>query len=192
MPLPQRRHCCWQALRRARSLDTTPPMYQQFGTRQCGRAHGNRNHPTAFSIMIRSVTHYRQHLEAIHKDPDRSRLLGYDDLEGLSIGWDGDSEECYRDTARSLTSNDEYELRCQLSVQLNGAYVHFADAQPEKVNGRVMVSFRAIAEALGAEVQTTTQAQSPAKKNDRRLLSRSAASSQPARTARAKPSNHAA
>ena len=33
-----------------------------------------------------------------------------------------------------------------------GAYVHFADAQPEKVNGRVMVPFRAIAEVLGAEV----------------------------------------
>ena len=51
-----------------------------------------------------------------------------------------------------MTEGDEYKLRCQLSVQLNGAYVHFADAQPEKVNGRVMVPFRAIAEALGAEV----------------------------------------
>lgn len=51
-----------------------------------------------------------------------------------------------------MTEGDEYKLRCQLSVQLNGAYVHFADAQPEKVNGRVMVPFRAIAEVLGAEV----------------------------------------
>ena len=33
---------------------------------------------------------------------------------------DGDLEECYRDTARAMTEGDEYKLRCQLSVQLNG------------------------------------------------------------------------
>jgi len=97
--------------------------------------------------------HYRQHLDAVRSNPTLAvEYWEYDDLEGLSIGWDGDLEECYRDTARALTNDDEYELRCQLSVQLNGAYVHFADTQPEKVNGRVMVPFRAIAEALGAEV----------------------------------------
>ena len=136
----------------ALALDTTPPMYQQFGYDSAEEYMEQESSYGVFDYDTLS-DHYRQHLEAIHKDPQIAvDYWGYDDLEGLSIGWDGDSEECYRDTARSLTSNDEYELRCQLSVQLNGAYVHFADAQPEKVNGRVMVPFRAIAEALGAEV----------------------------------------
>ena len=79
--------------------------------------------------------HYRQHLDAVRSNPTLAvEYWGYDDLEGLSFGWDGDLEECYRDTARAMTEGDEYKLRCQLSVQLNGAYVHFADAQPEKVN----------------------------------------------------------
>lgn len=113
--------------------------------------------------------HYQQHLDAVRSNPTLAvEYWGYDDLEGLSIGWDGDLEECYRDTARALTSDDEYELRCQLSVQLNGAYVHFADAQPEKVNGRVMVPFRAIAEALGAEVDYNAGAIT-AKKNGQTL-----------------------
>ena len=113
--------------------------------------------------------HYRQHLDAVRSNPTLAvEYWEYDDLEGLSIGWDGDLEECYRDTARALTNDNEYELRCQLSVQLNGAYVHFADTQPEKVNGRVMVPFRAIAEALGAEVDYNAGAIT-AKKNGQTL-----------------------
>lgn len=135
----------------ALALDATPPMYQQFGY-DSAEEYMEQESYGVFDYDTLS-DHYRQHLDAIHKDPQIAvDYWGYDDLEGLSIGWDGDLEECYRDTARAMTSDDEYELRCQLSVQLNGAYVHFADAQPEKVNGRVMVPFRAIAEALGAEV----------------------------------------
>ncbi len=152
----------------ALALDTTPPMYQQFGYDSAEEYMEQESSYGVFDYDTLS-DHYRQHLEAIHKDPQIAvDYWGYDDLEGLSIGWDGDSEECYRDTARSLTSNDEYELRCQLSVQLNGAYVHFADAQPEKVNGRVMVPFRAIAEALGAEVDYNAGAIT-AKKNGQTL-----------------------
>lgn len=136
----------------ALALDTTPPMYEQFGYDSAEEYMEQESYYGVFDYDTLS-DHYRQHLDAIHKDPQIAvDYWGYDDLEGLSFGWDGDLEECYRDTARAMTEGEEYELRCQLSVQLNGAYVHFADAQPEKVNGRVMVPFRAIAEVLGAEV----------------------------------------
>lgn len=136
----------------ALALDTTPPMYEQFGYDSAEEYMEQESYYGVFDYDTLS-DHYRQHLDAIHKDPQIAvDYWGYDDLEGLSFGWDGDLEECYRDTARAMTEGEEYKLRCQLSVQLNGAYVHFADAQPEKVNGRVMVPFRAIAEVLGAEV----------------------------------------
>lgn len=152
----------------ALALDTTPPMYQQFGYDSAEEYMEQESYYGVFDYDTLS-DHYRQHLNAVRSNPTLAvEYWGYDDLEGLSFGWDGDLEECYRDTARSLTSNDEYELRCQLSVQLNGAYVHFADAQPEKVNGRVMVPFRAIAEALGAEVDYNAGAIT-AKKNGQTL-----------------------
>lgn len=136
----------------ALALDTTPPMYQQFGYDSAEEYMEQESYYGVFDYDTLS-DHYRQHLYAVRSNPTLAvEYWGYDDLEGLSIGWDGDLEECYRDTARAMTNDEEYELRCQLSVQLNGAYVHFADAQPEKVNGRVMVPFRTIAEALGAEV----------------------------------------
>lgn len=136
----------------ALALDAIPPMYQQFGYDSAEEYMEQESYYGVFDYDTLS-DHYRQHLDAVRSNPTLAvEYWGYDDLEGLSIGWDGDLEECYRDTARALTNDDEYELRCQLSVQLNGAYVHFADAHPEKVNGRVMVPFRAIAEALGAEV----------------------------------------
>ena len=136
----------------ALALDTTPPMYQQFGYDSAEEYMEQESSYGVFDYDTLS-DHYRQHLDAVRSNPTLAvEYWGYDDLEGLSFGWDGDLEECYRDTARAMTEGDEYKLRCQLSVQLNGAYVHFADAQPEKVNGRVMVPFRAIAEVLGAEV----------------------------------------
>ena len=136
----------------ALALDAIPPMYQQFGYDSAEEYMEQESYYGVFDYDTLS-DHYRQHLDAVRSNPTLAvEYWGFDDLEGLSIGWDGDLEECYRDTARALTNDDEYELRCQLSVQLNGAYVHFADAHPEKVNGRVMVPFRAIAEALGAEV----------------------------------------
>ena len=152
----------------ALALDTTPPMYQQFGYDSAEEYMEQESSYGVFDYDTLS-DHYRQHLDAIHKDPQIAvDYWGYDDLEGLSFGWDGDLEECYRDTARAMIEGDEYKLRCQLSVQLNGAYVHFADAQPEKVNGRVMVPFRAIAEVLGAEVDYNAGAIT-AKKNGETL-----------------------
>ena len=152
----------------ALALDTTPPMYEQFGYDSAEEYMEQESYYGVFDYDTLS-DHYRQHLDAVRSNPTLAvEYWGYDDLEGLSIGWDGDLEECYRDTARALTNDDEYELRCQLSVQLNGAYVHFADAQPEKVNGRVLVPFRAIAEALGAEVDYNAGAIT-AKKNGETL-----------------------
>lgn len=135
----------------ALALDTTPPMYQQFGY-DSAEEYMEQESYGVFDYDTLS-DHYRQHWEAILKDPKIAvDYWGYDSLEDMSVGWNDDLEECYRAAAYSMTYNEEYELRCQLSVQLNGAYVHFADAQPEKVNGRVMVPFRTIAEVLGAEV----------------------------------------
>ena len=152
----------------ALALDTTPPMYKQFG---CDSAEEYMDEGPGYGIFDYDTLsdHYRQHLEAVRSNPTLAvEYWGYENLDALSIGWDGDLEECYRDTARALTNDEEYELRCQLSVQLNGAYVHFADAQPEKVNGRVMVPFRTIAEALGAEVDYNAGAIT-AKKNGQTL-----------------------
>ncbi|MDY5958597.1 MAG: stalk domain-containing protein [Agathobaculum butyriciproducens] len=152
----------------ALALDAIPPMYQQFGYDSAEEYMEQESYYGVFDYDTLS-DHYRQHLDAVRSNPTLAvEYWEYDDLEGLSIGWDGDLEECYRDTARALTNDDEYELRCQLSVQLNGAYVHFADAHPEKVNGRVMVPFRAIAEALGAEVDYNAGAIT-AKKNGQTL-----------------------
>lgn len=136
----------------ALALDTTPPMYEQFGYDSAEEYMEQESYYGVFDYDTLS-DHYRQHLDAIHKDSQIAvDYWGYDSLEDMSVGWNDDLEECYRAAAYSMTYNEEYKLRCQLSVQLNGAYVHFADAQPEKVNGRVMVPFRAIAEVLGAEV----------------------------------------
>lgn len=152
----------------ALALDAIPPMYQQFGYDSAEEYMEQESYYGVFDYDTLS-DHYRQHLDAVRSNPTLAvEYWEYDDLEGLSIGWDGDLEECYRDTARALTNDDEYELRCQLSVQLNGAYVHFADTHPEKVNGRVMVPFRAIAEALGAEVDYNAGAIT-AKKNGQTL-----------------------
>ena len=67
-------------------------------------------------------------------------------------------------------------MRKQLTVQLNGKNIRFTDTKPEKVNGRIMVPFRAIAEAFGAEVSYDSGAIT-AKKMDKRFRSHSAASS---------------
>ena len=151
----------------ALALDAAPPMYQQFGY-DSADAYMEQESYGVFDYDTLS-DHYRQHWEAILKDPKIAvDYWGYDSLEDMSVGWNDDLEECYRAAAYSMTYNEEYKLRCQLSVQLNGAYVHFADAQPEKVNGRVMVPFRAIAEVLGAEVDYNAGAIT-AKKNGETL-----------------------
>lgn len=40
----------------------------------------------------------------------------------------------------------------QLGVMLNGSYITFSDAVPEASNGRIMVPFRALMEAMGGDV----------------------------------------
>ena len=40
----------------------------------------------------------------------------------------------------------------QLGVMLNGEYISFSDAVPESVDGRIMVPYRALMEALGGDV----------------------------------------
>ena len=155
----------------ALALDTTPPMYKQFG---CDSAEEYMDEGPGYGIFDYDTLsdHYRQHWEAILKDPNIAvDYWGYGSLEDMSLGWNDDLEECYRATAYNMTIAEEYKLRCQPSVQLNGAYVHFADAQPEKVNGRVMVPFRAIAEVLGAEV--TYDAGKITAKKDGETLSKS-------------------
>lgn len=166
---PHSQRCCSPARRRARSHWMPHRRCISSLGMTVRRSTWNRNHPTGVFDYDTLSDHYRQHLDAVRSNPTLAvEYWGYDDLEGLSFGWDGDLEECYRDTARAMTEGDEYKLRCQLSVQLNGAYVHFADAQPEKVNGRVMVPFRAIAEVLGAEVDYNAGAIT-AKKNGQTL-----------------------
>ena len=47
--------------------------------------------------MIRSVTIIGSTWTPCASDPTLAvEYWGYDDLEGLSFGWDGDLEECYR------------------------------------------------------------------------------------------------
>lgn len=152
----------------ALALDTTPPMYQQFGYDSAEEYMEQESSYGVFDYDTLS-DHYRQHWEAILKDPNIAvDYWDYGSLEDMSLGWNDDLEECYRATAYNMTIAEEYELRCQTSVQLNGAYVYFADAQPEKVNGRVMVPFRTIAEVLGAEVDYNAGAIT-AKKNGQTL-----------------------
>ena len=60
----------------ALALDTTPPMYKQFG---CDSAEEYMDEGPGYGIFDYDTLsdHYRQHWEAILKDPTyRSRLLG--------------------------------------------------------------------------------------------------------------------
>ena len=125
----------------ALALDSTPPMYEQFGYDSAGFLPasylGNFVHfdyDTASDIFRR----YVQQLRSI------ARIFLF----------------------RSGRSAD-YRSK-QLAVQLNGQAVKFPDAQPEKANNRTMVPFRAIAEALGAEVDYNAGAIT-AKKNGQTL-----------------------
>ena len=125
----------------ALALDATPPMYQQFGydsAEDFTRSYlGNFVH---FDYDTASDM-FRRYVQQLHADP--SLGFSYFGLE--------DMDDYCRQAAREMIQTADYRSE-QLAVQLNGQAVKFPDAQPEKANNRTMVPFRAIAEALGAEV----------------------------------------
>lgn len=144
------------ALPMARAADIDPLLYEQFGY----------DSPEAFLLDYGAgrwdydtfADRYRQRYEAILADPQIAfDYYGYASLEELDQDieewqtWES-REAFYRDVAVNLTWNDEWEYVPPVSVQLNGETVAFPDAQPETVDSRTMVPFRAIAEALGAQV----------------------------------------
>ena len=77
----------------ALALDAIPPMYQQFGYDSAEEYMEQESYYGVFDYDTLS-DHYRQHLDAVRSNPTLAvEYWGYDDLEGLSIGWDGDLEE---------------------------------------------------------------------------------------------------
>ena len=141
----------------ALALDATPPMYEQFGydsTDEFMQKEGWLYSKLDYAAVS---DFYRRYLDSIHQNPqialelyDYSSLAELDD-EIADGRWEN-REECYRNAAMSLVFNNEWIVREEPSVQLDGVTIVFSDAEPEKVNGRVMVPFRAIAEAMGAKV----------------------------------------
>lgn len=100
---------------------------------------------------------YRTALQELKADPKRALECGnFDSWEHLDLAieygiWDS-RDDYLRDVACSFVHEKDDDMRKQLTVQLNGKNIRFTDTKPEKVNGRIMVPFRAIAEAFGAEV----------------------------------------
>lgn len=141
----------------ALALDATPPMYEQFGY---DSADAYMAEEAGFAMLDYDAASdlYRQYMDTIHKNPQVALdYYGYENMAALDadiIDWGTwtDREDFYRCQALQMVYDNDWELHRQLTVQLDGAYIQFPDAKPEKVNGRVMVPFRAIAEALGAEV----------------------------------------
>ena len=142
----------------ALALDSTPPLYEQFGCDDGEEFMEDRGWFLDVLTYDQASDYYRQHLDAIHKNPQLA--LDYDGQyttfaeldQDIAQGYWESREEFYRNVAFYMVGDDDYEQHCRLSVQLNGKTVDFPDAGPENVNGRVMVPFRAIAETLGAEV----------------------------------------
>lgn len=140
----------------ALALDATPPMYQQFGydsAEDFTRSYlGNFVH---FDYDTASDM-FRRYVQQLHADPSLGfSYFGLEDMDTLyryiDYGQWKDMDDYCRQAAREMIQTADYRSE-QLAVQLNGQAVKFPDAQPEKANNRTMVPFRAIAEALGAEV----------------------------------------
>lgn len=156
----------------ALALDTTPPMYQQFGydsAEDFTRSYlGNFVH---FDYDTASDM-FRRYVQQLHADPSLGfSYFGLEDMDMLyryiDYGQWKDMDDYCRQAAREMIQTADYRSE-QLAVQLNGQAVKFPDAQPEKANNRTMVPFRAIAEALGAEVDYNAGAIT-AKKNGQTL-----------------------
>ena len=156
----------------ALALDATPPMYQQFGydsAEDFTRSYlGNFVH---FDYDTASDM-FRRYVQQLHADPSLGfSYFGLEDMDMLyryiDYGQWKDMDDYCRQAAREMIQTADYRSE-QLAVQLNGQAVKFPDAQPEKANNRTMVPFRAIAEALGAEVDYNAGAIT-AKKNGQTL-----------------------
>ena len=143
----------------ALALDAAPPMYEQLGYTSKQEFLNSDDWDGQFHALDydKASDLYRQHLAELRQNPlSAAQYWGVEDLAGLddyiAEGVWPDREDCFRDTAWDMLQNDDWQLSRTLSVQLNGASIDFPDTEPEKINSRVMVPFRAIAEALGAEV----------------------------------------
>ena len=140
----------------ALALDTAPPMYQQFGY------DSEEAYTSSYDWWFDKLSYdqasdcYRRHLDEIHNDPSvalRFHHAEQSDLEEwLDSGYWDDREAFYRSTALDMTLQDDSYAVPTLSVQLSGKTLTFPDVQPFFENGRTMVPFRTVAEALGAEV----------------------------------------
>ena len=140
----------------ALALDTAPPMYQQFGY------DSEEAYTSSYDWWFDKLSYdqasdcYRRHLDEIHNDPSvalRFHDAEQSDLEEwLDSGYWDDREAFYRSTALDMTLQDDFDAVPALSVQLSGKTLTFPDVQPFFEDGRTMVPFRAVAEALGAEV----------------------------------------
>ena len=140
----------------ALALATAPPMYQQFGY------DSEEAYTSSYDWWFDKLSYdqasdcYRRHLDEIHNDPSvalRFHEAEQSDLEEwLDSGYWDDREAFYRSTALDMTLQDDFYAVPALNVQLSGKTLTFPDVQPFFENGRTMVPFRAVAEALGAEV----------------------------------------
>ena len=121
----------------ALALDTAPPMYQQFGYDSVEAYTSSYDWWFDKFSYDQASDCYRRHLDEIHSDPSvalRFHDAEQSDLEEwLDSGYWDDREAFYRSTALDMT-------------------LTFPDVQPFFENGRTMVPFRTVAEALGAEV----------------------------------------
>lgn len=140
----------------ALALDTAPPMYQQFGYDSAEAYTSSYDWWFDKSSYDQASDCYRRHLDEIHSDPSvalRFHDAEQSDLEEwLDSGYWDDREAFYRSTALDMTLQDDLYAVPALSVQLSGKTLTFPDVQPFFENGRTMVPFRTVAEALGAEV----------------------------------------
>lgn len=140
----------------ALALDTAPPMYQQFGYDSVEAYTSSYDWWFDKFNYDQASDCYRRHLDEIHSDPSvalRFHDAEQSDLEEwLDSGYWDDREAFYRSTALDMTLQDDLYAVRALSVQLSGKTLTFPDVQPFFENGRTMVPFRTVAEALGAEV----------------------------------------
>lgn len=140
----------------ALALDTAPPMYQQFGYDSVEAYTSSYDWWFDKFSYDQASDCYRRHLDEIHSDPSvalRFHDAEQSDLEEwLDSGYWDDREAFYRSTALDMTLQDDLYAVPALNVQLSGKTLTFPDVQPFFENGRTMVPFRTVAEALGAEV----------------------------------------
>ena len=140
----------------ALALDTAPPMYQQFGYDSAEAYTSSYDWWFDTFSYDQASDCYRRHLDEIHNDPSvalRFHDAEQSDLEEwLDSGYWDDREAFYRSTALDMTLQDDLYAVPALSVQLSGKTLTFPDVQPFFENGRTMVPFRTVAEALDAEV----------------------------------------